>query len=68
MKPQLTFLTAVLAGALATPVAAKQALQFNDVFDFKYPQHTVLGEQGQYLAFSAEPYRGDAQGQVYNLR
>ncbi|WP_151173419.1 S9 family peptidase [Pseudoalteromonas ruthenica] len=67
MKPQLTFLTAVLAGALATPVAAKQALQFNDVFDFKYPQHTVLGEQGQYLAFSAEPYRGDAQGQVYNL-
>jgi hypothetical protein len=46
---------------------ANDALQFSDVFDFKYAKSTQLSEQGNVLAFSATPYRGDAQGHVYDL-
>ena len=48
-------------------VQAKQALQFKDVFNFKAAKSTQLSENGNILALSATPYRGDAQGQVYDL-
>ncbi|WP_105200159.1 S9 family peptidase [Pseudoalteromonas sp. T1lg10] len=67
MKPALTVLSAALIANLGTQVHAQEALEFSDVFDFKYPKATVLGEQGKVLAFSAAPYRGDAQGLVYDL-
>ncbi|MCF2857542.1 prolyl oligopeptidase family serine peptidase [Pseudoalteromonas sp. SMS1] len=48
-------------------MANKAPLKFDDVFDFKYPHATKLAEDGKFLAFSATPYRGNAQGQVYDL-
>ena len=63
-------LLSVVASAVVlatTPVHAQEALQFNDVFDFKYAKSQQLSENGKILALSATPYRGDAQGQVYNL-
>lgn len=48
-------------------MANKAQLEFSDVFDFKYAQGTQLAEDGKVLAFSAKPYRGNAQGQVYDL-
>lgn len=63
-------LLSIVASAvvLATiPVHAQEALQFNDVFDFKYAKSQQLSENGKILALSATPYRGNAQGQVYNL-
>ncbi|MEO2281693.1 S9 family peptidase [Pseudoalteromonas pernae] len=75
MKPALTLLSAALVASLS-PLAstdafasesAKKALEFSDVFDFKYPKSTALGEKGKFLAFSSTPYRGDAEGLVYNL-
>ena len=63
-------LLSVVASAvmLATSTAhAKETLEFNDVFDFKYAKSQQLSENGEVFAFSAKPYRGDAQGQVYSL-
>ncbi|KZN51131.1 prolyl oligopeptidase family serine peptidase [Pseudoalteromonas luteoviolacea] len=48
-------------------MANKAPLKFDDVFDFKYAYSTQLAEDGKFLAFSAKPYRGNAQGQVYDL-
>ncbi|KZN29426.1 hypothetical protein N480_06805 [Pseudoalteromonas luteoviolacea S2607] len=48
-------------------MANKAPLKFDDVFDFKYAYSTQLAEDGKFLAFSTKPYRGDAQGQVYDL-
>lgn len=67
MKSTMTLLSAALLSSMSYSASAKEALEFTDVFDFKYAQNTQLGEQGKVLAFSAEPYRGNAQGQVYDL-
>ena len=49
------------------PVAAKSNLEFKDVFDFRYAQGQQLSENGQFLTFSAKPYRGNSEGLVYDL-
>ncbi|MFY8273595.1 prolyl oligopeptidase family serine peptidase [Pseudoalteromonas sp. SSDWG2] len=70
MKPALTLLSAAIVASISPLAHAntdKQSLQFSDVFDFKYPKSTVLGEQGKFLVLSATPYRGDAEGVLYNL-
>jgi len=68
MKAQLSLLSLALVTSLGSAqVGAKEALQFKDVFDFKYAKGTQLSEDGQILSFSADPYRGNAQGQVYTL-
>ena len=50
------------------PVAAKSTLAFRDVFDFRYAKGQQLSENGQFLTFSAKPYRGDSEGLVYDLQ
>jgi hypothetical protein len=50
------------------PVAAKSNLEFKDVFDFRYAQGQQLSENGQFLTFSAKPYRGNSEGLVYDLK
>ncbi|MGX1113846.1 dipeptidyl aminopeptidase/acylaminoacyl peptidase [Pseudoalteromonas sp. MBR-15] len=68
MKAQLSLLSLALVTSLgSTQVSAKEALQFKDVFDFKYAKGTQLSEDGRILTLSADPYRGNAQGQVYTL-
>ncbi|WP_372762398.1 prolyl oligopeptidase family serine peptidase [Pseudoalteromonas sp.] len=68
MKTTLTLLSsALITGLTSTAVYAKDALQFKDVFAFKYAKSTQLSEDGRILSFSATPYRGDATGQVYSL-
>ncbi len=68
MKAQLSLLSLALVTSLGSAqISAKEALQFKDVFDFKYAKGTQLSEDGQILSFSADPYRGNAQGQVYTL-
>ncbi|WP_404341226.1 S9 family peptidase [Pseudoalteromonas mariniglutinosa] len=68
MRTQLSLLgLALVAGISSASVNAKDALQFKDVFAFKYAKHTQLSENGQVLSFSATPYRGNATGQVYDL-
>ncbi|MDK2597466.1 prolyl oligopeptidase family serine peptidase [Pseudoalteromonas obscura] len=65
----MKFTYSLIAAALLSgqAVANKAQLEFSDVFDFKYAKTTQLAEDGKFLALSAKPYRGDAQGQVYNL-
>ncbi|SFD07517.1 alpha/beta hydrolase family protein [Pseudoalteromonas denitrificans] len=63
-------LSSLIAGAIimvATSAYAQKALKFNDVFDFKYAKSQQLSENGKVLAFSAQPYRGNAQGHIYDL-
>ncbi|OHU86242.1 MULTISPECIES: S9 family peptidase [Pseudoalteromonas] len=70
MKPIYSLLSAsiLLAGSAHTLASSeKQPLEFKDVFDFRYAQDTVLSENGQFLSFSAQPYRGDNSGHVYDL-
>lgn len=68
MKAQFSLLSLALISSLSsTALSAKEALQFKDVFDFKYAQETQLSENGQIFSFSAKPYRGDSNGKVYNL-
>lgn len=68
MKAQLSLLSLALISSLgSTTLSAKEALQFKDVFDFKYAKKTQLSENGQILSFSAKPYRGNSLGHVYNL-
>jgi len=68
MKTTLTFLSSALLASLASPAAwAQKPLKFKDVFDFKYAKNTQLSDDGKILSFSAKPYRGNANGQVYDL-
>ncbi len=46
---------------------APKPLQFTDVFNFKMSKQTRLSDDGRFLATSATPYRGDAEGLVYDL-
>ncbi len=48
-------------------VEAKQVLEFNDIFHFKSAKSTKLSENGEVLALSSTPYRGDSEGHVYHL-
>lgn len=64
---QFASLSLLSIALFSTHTEAKQSLTFNDVFDFKQAKHHTLSDNGQFLAFSAEPYRGDSQGQVYSL-
>ncbi|ESP91793.1 MULTISPECIES: prolyl oligopeptidase family serine peptidase [Pseudoalteromonas] len=65
----MKFTYSLIAAALLSgqAVANKAPLEFSDVFDFKYAKTTQLAEDGKFLALSAKPYRGNTQGQVYNL-
>ncbi|MCO7199109.1 prolyl oligopeptidase family serine peptidase [Pseudoalteromonas sp. OANN1] len=65
MTLKLSLLSAALFSV--SSLAAKPSLEFKDVFDFRYPQGTVISEQGTFLGLSAKPYRGDSEGQVYSL-
>ncbi|WP_440054956.1 prolyl oligopeptidase family serine peptidase [Pseudoalteromonas sp. T1lg65] len=56
-----------LALLCANAHAAKPNLEFSDVFQFKSAEGTVLSEHGQFLGLSAQPYRGDGEGQLYDL-
>ena len=68
MKTTLTFLSSALLASLASPAAwAQKPLKFKDVFDFKYAKNTQLSDDGKILSFSAKSYRGNANGQVYDL-
>ncbi|WP_105166796.1 S9 family peptidase [Pseudoalteromonas sp. T1lg23B] len=70
MKPINSLLSASMLLAFSTQALAtleNQPLEFKDVFDFRYAQDTVLSENGQFLSFSAQPYRGDSNGHVYDL-
>ncbi|MGB0860822.1 MAG: S9 family peptidase, partial [Pseudoalteromonas spongiae] len=64
---KLAFTLSSLALATSFALSASEPLQFKDVFDFKYAKSTQLSEQGNLLAFSASPYRGNSEGQVYTL-
>ncbi|CAH9054586.1 hypothetical protein PSECIP111854_01404 [Pseudoalteromonas sp. CIP111854] len=69
MKPIHSLISAgiLIASTASTASTSDLALQFKDVFDFRYAQNTVLSDDGQFLTFSAQPYRGDSEGHVYNL-
>ncbi|MFC3034401.1 prolyl oligopeptidase family serine peptidase [Pseudoalteromonas fenneropenaei] len=60
---------ALLLGlCLASDAATAQTpLTFTDVFDFRTAKGTELSDNGQIMALSATPYRGDAEGQVYRV-
>ncbi|MBD1583179.1 alpha/beta hydrolase family protein [Pseudoalteromonas sp. S16_S37] len=67
----MKFIHSLLSASImlaSTASAAEKSLQFEDVFDFRYAHNTVLSDDGQYLSFSAKPYRGDSEGQVYDLK
>lgn len=64
---KLAFTLSSLALATSFALSASEPLQFKNVFDFKYAKSTQLSEQGNLLAFSASPYRGNSEGQVYTL-
>lgn len=59
----------LFATLLSTPTLsfASKPLSFKDVFDFKQTNNTLLSDDGQLLATSAKPYRGDPTGLVYQL-
>ena len=65
MKKTLSISALALATSFA--ISASEPLKFSDVFDFKYAKSTQLSDNGKLLAFSATPYRGNAEGQVYSL-
>ena len=47
MTLKLSLLSAALFSV--SSLAAKPSLEFKDVFDFRYPQGTVISEQGTFL-------------------
>ena len=47
---------------------SKAKLTFQDVFHFKSAKSKIISEDGTSLAFIAKPYRGEAQGQLYDLK
>lgn len=53
--------------ATETSQENKAKLTFQDVFHFKSAKSKVLSEDGASLAFIVKPYRGESQGQLYNL-
>ncbi|WP_152087167.1 S9 family peptidase [Pseudoalteromonas sp. A25] len=68
MKFIHSVLSASIVFACTTHAApTEKSLQFQDIFDFRYAQNTVLSDNGQVLSFSAKPYRGNSEGLVYDL-
>ncbi|MBQ4834666.1 S9 family peptidase [Pseudoalteromonas sp. MMG010] len=68
MKLPLSLLSLALLGCVtSSPLQAKEALEFKDVFNFKSANNTQLSEDGKILSLSSTPYRGNAIGQVYSL-
>jgi len=64
---QFLFIPLFILFIFSESALAKQSMQFADVFQFQYAKSTQLSEDGKFLAFSANPYRGDEVGHVYSL-
>ncbi len=51
---------------VSTHVAAKKPLTVEDIMKFRQIEQTQIAENGEWLALTAEPDRGDSQGLVYS--
>ena len=63
---QLFSIALILSLATSLSVKASQPLTFEDVMKFRQIEQTKISENGQWIALSAEPDRGDSEGLLYS--
>ena len=63
---QLFSIALILSLATSLSVKASQPLTFEDVMKFRQIEQTKISENGQWIALSTEPDRGDSEGLLYS--
>ena len=70
LKRALSFF--LLAGLFfiisAAPAAQKKALTFQDVMKFKHVRSPVISEDGLWIAYAAQPDRGDGEIKIHEIK